>query len=293
MADLRNPDEIDKPTSDEGWTERESEANAENPPKYPYNNVYQSKSGHLFEFDDTRGRERIRLQHSGVNRGGVGSFVEYHSNGDVTSKVIGDGYEIIIGKKRVYVKGVCNITIEGDSIVNVKGNKYERIEGNYTQEIRGEYSQYVAKKSKILSGGDMTIGAGDPVTGTVRIQAGNYVLIDSDQLVDGSFSANMITSDTKVHAKTQVVAGPGGFVSLTGGLALGADVPVPLSALIPLGSVWVGQTVDAGVSVSSPLINGVIVQDVQGPMSKMRTIYNSHIHFAPYGETTGPLSFMF
>lgn len=292
--DLRNPDEIGKPITDESWTERESEANEDTPPEYPYNKVFESKSGHSLEFDDTRGRERIRLQHSGVNRGGLGSFVEYHSNGDTTTKVIGDGYEIILGKKRVYVKGVCNITIEGDSIVNVKGDKYERIEGNFYQEIRGEYSQYVGKTSKILSGGNMQIGAAanDTIKGKMTLQAGNHVYVQSDQIVDGSLTGTIINSETKVHAKNQVVSGPGGFVTATGGLALGSTVAIPLNAIMPAGGLWAGTTVNAGVSVNSPLINGGIVRDAVSTMMTMRGIFNIHNHLGVHGMTSTPFELM-
>jgi len=71
MADiLANPDEINKPADDESWTERESDASVENPPTYPHNKVMMTESGHLFEMDDTLGRERIRLQHGGAKNAG-------------------------------------------------------------------------------------------------------------------------------------------------------------------------------------------------------------------------------
>ena len=44
--------------------------------KYPYNNVYESESGHALEFDDTKDNERIHLYHRS------GSYTEYGPQGD-------------------------------------------------------------------------------------------------------------------------------------------------------------------------------------------------------------------
>ena len=290
MADtLANPDELNKPADDESWTERESEASIENPPTYPHNKVMMTESGHLFEMDDTLGRERIRLQHGGAKNNGVGSFLEMHSNGDMTTKIQRDNYEIVLGKNRVLIKGVCNVTIEGDSIVHVKGNKYERIDGDLFQEVRGNVTQNFKKKTKILSSEDMTIGCGDPATGKLTLSNGDHTYIQGDLKVAGSIQADMVTAKTKVNAGQQVNAGPLGFVSETGGLAVGFPVAIPYCITAPEGFISAGTTVFAGVSVIAPLIEGVIVTDVLGPMQMMRDIYNFHQHQGAHGITSEPL----
>ena len=264
-----------KPEGDYSWTEPESEANEENPPVYPYNNVTQTASGHTFELDDTRGRERIRLQHGGARTGGQGSFFEMHSNGDRVEKIIGKNYKIVAKDNNVLISGVCNITIEGDSVVHVKGDKYERIDGNYIQEIRGTYTQNLKKKATITSDEDMTIGVGKTGTGVLSF-SGDYVYLDSDLTVAGSVTGDMISATYKVNAGTGVTAGPLGFATLLGGVSAGLPVAVP------------GQ-VNALVSVSAPLINGIIVKDIQGTMLGMRMIYNFHKHPAPKGITGLPI----
>ena len=264
-----------KPEGDYSWTEPESEANVENPPVYPYNNVTQTASGHTFELDDTRGRERIRLQHGGARTDGLGSFFEMHSNGDKVEKIIGKNYQIVAKDNNVLISGVCNITIEGDSVVHVKGDKYERIDGNYIQEVRGTYTQNLKKKATITSDEDMTIGVGKTGTGVLSF-SGDYVYLDSDLTVAGSVTGDMISATYKVNAGTGVTAGPLGFATLLGGVSAGIPVAVP------------GQ-VNALVSVSAPLINGIIVKDIQGSMMGMRMIYNFHKHPAPKGITGLPI----
>ena len=264
-----------KPEGDYSWTEPESEANEENPPVYPYNNVTQTASGHIFELDDTRGRERIRLQHGGARTGGQGSFFEMHSNGDRVEKIIGKNYQIVAKDNNVLISGVCNITIEGDSVVHVKGNKFERIDGDYVQEVRGRYTQTLEKDASISCGGNMDIGVGKLGTGVLSF-TGDYVYLDSDLTVDGSITGEMISATYKINAGTGVTAGPLGFATLLGGVSAGLPVATP------------GE-VNALFKVSSILINGIQVRDIQGTMLGMRMIYNFHKHPAPKGITGLPI----
>lgn len=269
---------MEKPSSDNSWIERESEASVENPPVYPFNKSRQTESGHLFEMDDTTGRERVRIQHGGAKNGGIGTYFEMHSDGDMTTKVIKDNYQIIAGKNNVSIKGVCNITIEGDSIVHVKGNKYERIDGNYFQEIRGDCTRTVVGEHIMSSLKDTSINSGNPESiipnGSIYLNAADFVIVDSDLQTEGSLSADMITARTKVNAGTQVTAGPLGFVSESGGLSVGFPVATPL-------------TVKAGVLVTAPMI-----RDSIGTMFTMRLQYNSHTHMAFKGPTSSPLRYM-
>jgi hypothetical protein len=108
------------------------------------------------------------------------------------------------------------------------------------------------------------------------------VYISGDLNVAGSAYADIISALTKVQAGTQVTAGPLGFVSELGGLAIGFPVATPLSAMVAV-------DVTAGVSVKAPLVHGVMVKDVLGSMMTMRGQYNSHIHKAPKGPTSTPL----
>lgn len=255
------------------WTEPESAFAS----KYPYNNVTQTESGHFQEWDDTPGAERIRTQHRS------GSFTEIQPNGTEVHKVIGDNYEITAGNNYVKVKGICNITIEGDCVVNVKGDKLERIEGNYYQEVFGNYEQVVKKKIKQTSGGNIAINAGG---GTMRIVAKSEVDILSDLEVDGSisgesvFSRGAVTAGTGIHAGVPGSANPVAGISTLGGVSAG----------FPSGGA--AGVINATVSVNAPLINGVIVKDVRGPMEMIRLKHNTHIHMSPKGPTSPPTVLM-
>ena len=269
---------MEKPSFDNSWLQRESEASVETPPVYPFNKSRQTESGHLFEMDDTKDRERIRLQHGGAKTNGIGTYFEIHSDGDMTTNVIKDNYQIIAGKNNVSIKGVCNITIEGDSIVHVKGSKYERIDGDYIQEVRGNCTRTVVGEHTINSLNDTSINVGNPDSivpnGALYLRAADYVMVDSDLQVEGSISGDMVTAKTKVNGGTQVTAGPLGFVSESGGLSVGFPVATPL-------------TVKAGVLVTAPMI-----RDAIGSMFMMRVQFNTHNHMAFKGPTSFPLRYM-
>jgi hypothetical protein len=271
----------EKPSNYSGFFEPESAANTDYQPEYRYNHVKETPRGHLFEMDDTPTRERIRLSHRS------GTFIEMHPNGDEVHKVFGDGYEITIKDRNVLIKGTCNITIEGDCNMLVKGDMVETVEGNYEQHIKGHYTQIVEKSSTIQSQGDMIIGGGQTPTGTVTLRTGDALILDGDLSINGEITAQKITSRTRVDAVSGISAGPEGFVTITGGVAVGIPVAVPTKVLVA-SDVIAGGTVDAAMAVNSPIgsfgvMSAVLMEDVTNS-----AIFNTHIHPSPKGPTGTP-----
>lgn len=93
---------------------------------YPYNNVYESESGHLMEFDDTPDNERVHLYHRS------GSYLEMEANGDRIERIEKDKYTVIGGNDTIYVKGDVRIIIEGNLDVQVGGTCKINSGGNMT-----------------------------------------------------------------------------------------------------------------------------------------------------------------
>lgn len=302
------------PSGQHTWLEPESPANEENPPIHC--KVWETESGHSIQLDDTLNRERVRIEHRSK------TFLEMHPNGDEVHNIKGDGYEIIARNKNVLIKGVCSITVEGDCIFDIKGNKIENIEGDFIQNISGNFEQNVKKSSFMNSTEDVSIGVSG-LTGSVTIQAADNVVIDSDCIVKGDIAGVNMTAQAKVNGKTGVTAGYLGFVSSTGGLAIGAPVAIPgqimcagnlptipetdpiTGAIIvppipanPIGNIFATGTINAAltvnavIAVNAPFIYGFMVSDVAGTMFGMRATYNSHIHPAPRGVTGTPVSMM-
>jgi hypothetical protein len=105
--------------------------------KYPYNNVYESESGHALEFDDTKGAERVHLYHRS------GSYIEWAANGDRSERIQRDKFTVVIGDEKVYVKGDVTIYVDG----------------NVNMDVGGNFQADIGGTCKITSGGNMTLTA--------------------------------------------------------------------------------------------------------------------------------------
>jgi hypothetical protein len=84
--------------------------------KYPYNNVYESESGHALEFDDTKGAERVHVYHRS------GSYTEWGPEGDRAERIQRNKYTVVAGDEAVYIKGDVQIYVDGDYRLNVTGD---------------------------------------------------------------------------------------------------------------------------------------------------------------------------
>ena len=112
---------------------------------YPYNHVYESESGHIKEYDDTEGAERIGEWHR------TGTFYEIHPDGSRVEKIVKDDFEVIIGDDHCHIHGKCNVTIESDSNVLINGNANVEVNGDANEMIAGDY--------KLKIGGDFIVEA--------------------------------------------------------------------------------------------------------------------------------------
>lgn len=92
-------------------------------PVSPYNRVFESESGHLLEFDDTPGVERIHLAHR------TGTFFEIFPDGSQVTKIVGPNYTISANGNNISITGTSNRTVTGtenteiseDCNITVKG----------------------------------------------------------------------------------------------------------------------------------------------------------------------------
>jgi hypothetical protein len=258
-----------KPSIYAGWFEPESAANTNFQPDYRYNNITQTPRGHSFEMDDTVGRERVRLSHRS------GTFIEMHPNGDEVHKVYGDGYEITIQDKNVLIQGDCNITIEGDCNMHVMGDKVETVEGNYELHVMGNYSLVTDQTTSITSQSDMEIVAGGLATGALSISAGDAVMVNADLSVNGEITADKITSYGRIDATLGMSAGPYGFVTTEGGIAVGIPVAIPgsINAAGPIDSLASMSAPSATFGISGSVLNYDVVNEL---MRKVHTHANGN-----------------
>jgi uncharacterized protein (TIGR02594 family) len=94
--------------------------------KYPFNHVTETESGHIKEYDDTPGAERIRESHRS------GSLYEIHPNGDKVVRVVGKKYAIVAGDESVHIGGEVKVIIDGNVDVKIGGTCTIESAGNMT-----------------------------------------------------------------------------------------------------------------------------------------------------------------
>ncbi len=153
------------------WEEPETSYNS----NYPYNHATYTESGHVFDLDDTKGKENILLSHR------TGTAIEMYPNGDKLEKIVRNNYEIIHGNDKINVrgnidltcekvgniriKGKTNIELDDDCDILIKGNKTQEIDKNETHLVKGSQTITIEGNQNIVVKGSCTV----TVTGKLSI----------------------------------------------------------------------------------------------------------------------------
>ena len=138
------------------WNEPETEYAA----TYPRNHVMETEGGHLKEYDDTPGKERIHERHAS------GSGYEIFSDGTKITRVKQDNYNIISNDEYCHIQGNSRETID----------KGVRIRVNASGESGNNYNVEVGQGSNVnieVNGGNInltTLGSGQDA-GDININA--------------------------------------------------------------------------------------------------------------------------
>jgi hypothetical protein len=116
------------------WSQPNSPYNA----SYPHNFVHETKSGHVFELDDTPGNERINLYHTS------GSHIEMDSNGTTVIKSGGTMYMLIEADGKIAIYGDYDITAGGSIKLHAQNDMTIKVGGNLKTTVAGNYELNVA-----------------------------------------------------------------------------------------------------------------------------------------------------
>ena len=148
-------------------------------PSYPSNHVYSTEKGHLLEFDDTEGYQRIAITHS------AGSYQEYSNDGTYVSHVVSKMFEIVSSDKSSLCEGDVIETI--DKGLKIKVNKLGASGNNYDIEIGSNASMNVMVRS-----GDVNLN----VTGNVNVKSSGDTNVECANFRVNASGAIKMTSGT-------------------------------------------------------------------------------------------------
>ena len=243
--------------------------------QYPFNHVRETESGHIVEFDDTPGHERIHEYHRS------GTFYEVHPDGSKVTKIVGNDYEIIHNNKQLRVRGQLNIIVDGDADVYVRGSmnaqvdehlkfnvgenidfhagKNIRMFANESIEMTAQTTMTQQSVGKFLqqSQADMQIVTAANFTNSVL---GNYdMVVDGDSLTDiaGNLTTN-VTSNVAMQAEGTYVTNIKGDLSIDSA----AKLNVTSAAAMNL----IGSTIDLNSSTRvAPTIVPIVPRTSPAP----------------------------
>lgn len=99
---------------------------------YPKNHVRYTESGHIEEYDDTAGYERVHHYHTSGTFTEIGNGWESDPNGTRVQRIVGNDYEIVHGHKKVHIRGKegLNLVIDGSVNLTINNGGNIQINGN-------------------------------------------------------------------------------------------------------------------------------------------------------------------
>lgn len=134
--------------------------------KYPFNKVFESESGHIQEFDDTPGQERINTYHRS------GTFTEVDANGTQVNYIVGDNFVLMEQNGCIHVAGECNITVDGNTNIFARSDANIQVEQNATVKVGNNLEIGSANDTTLAVGGDLLM----KVAGKFAVDANGVML---------------------------------------------------------------------------------------------------------------------
>jgi len=140
--------------------------------QYPYNKVYESEAGHIQEFDDTPGYERIHTYHR------AGTYHEVDPNGTQTNYIVGDNFIITERNGFIWIGGEYNLTVDGNANIFCRTDANIEVAQNANVRVGNNVELGVANDMNMAIGGDMKI----KVAGTFNVAANNMTVKSANNL---------------------------------------------------------------------------------------------------------------
>ena len=166
-------------------------------PQYPFNKVRLTESGHIIEFDDTPGAERINIKHR------TGAFIELRPDTSMRTRskerfeAMAQWIVTVSGDATVNVGGSMSTTVQGNMTSSVGGDAYIDTKGNVTSRISGHHIGYVQGASILQTTGEIYV----KTTGSLSVNAAGKI----DFRSDGPFSITAPSMTIDVQEDLSIV----------------------------------------------------------------------------------------
>lgn len=161
--------------------------------EYPYSHVKETESGHIEEWDDTLGSERIAVMHR------TGSMREYHPDGSKVDRVMKDNYHIVYGDDYVRVRGVSKVYIDGDASLYVRGKLVTQVDGNMETYVSGNYNMDIGGNINITTNGSHKLEAKKDISQTTE---STYISSSSGKMTFSTKDEYLVQSQNNFDINT-------------------------------------------------------------------------------------------
>jgi predicted chitinase len=194
--------------------------------QYPYNKVTETESGHVQEFDDTPGAERIHTYHRS------GTFEEIDPNGTKVTKIVGDGYVIYDRNGFISIAGDANVTVSGNVNIFCRSDANIEVAGSAEMKVGGNFDIGVARDMNIAVEGNFSMWA----NGSMNLQSRKkgHILTSEDNLYIASNKQMHLHSVAEMFVETKAsqhtTVGAGSFATIVEGLDIKAGTDIKTSS---------------------------------------------------------------
>tara|TARA_Y100000389_G_C17471232_1_gene531229 strand:- start:8117 stop:9469 length:1353 start_codon:yes stop_codon:yes gene_type:complete len=216
--------EVFKTADERGWTIPKSPYNTE----YPHNRVYESSAGHIMEFDDTKGSERINIYHK------AGTWIEIDSLGNLNIIASGKKTEVTLKDSKVYVRGNQDVTVEGNATLYVQKNATMKIDGDLDATVKGDYNINVGKSFNLNVREGIKVRGANVLTEAMEDNIETYAAVSNinyatefysmksgkDLFIESAENINILSTKAiygKATTDLSLVADEDGFITIGGG----------------------------------------------------------------------------
>ena len=201
--------------------------------KYPFNHIFESESGHIQEFDDTPGQERIHTYHR------TGTFTEIDPQGSQVNYIVGDNFIIMERNGCISVNGECNITVEGNTNIFARTDANIQVSNNANIEVGNNVELRVYNDIDVVAGRDINYKAVrnfnlEAENVNIKARDNMEMLVANSTKITSNGSMDLLTSGTMQVDYGQGYFGSGANSADIDDLKLVApEKGVPVNPVVP------------------------------------------------------------
>lgn len=226
--------------------------------QYPLVQVIETESGHVIEYNDTPGSERVLIKHAN------GQGVDLRPDGSILVSAQGDGLvEVANGGHKLIVTGEGQLHYSGNLTLNVGGNFDINVGGSFNVQSKSETKTVKGVSRDFYMGGKYTTVNGSRQDIFTRNKT-EIVIGDKSTSVKGNQSINVEGSSSN-NVKGQM-----SMTSEVQGVMSAPDVNIAAQSMSVFGNtgtiggdgivmhnrtMFTGETIIAGTSVDVPTIH--------------------------------------